>query len=32
MIIEKTGKSEAEVRESLEKTGDIAETIMELSS
>jgi nascent polypeptide-associated complex subunit alpha len=31
MIIEKTGKSEEEVKRSLEKTNDIAETIMELS-
>jgi alpha-NAC-related protein len=30
-IIEKTGKSESEVRKSLEKTGDLAETILELS-
>jgi nascent polypeptide-associated complex subunit alpha len=31
MVIEKTGKSESEVREALEKNnGDIAETIMEL--
>ena len=31
MIIEKTGASEKKVRESLDKTSDIAETIMELS-
>jgi len=31
MIIEKTGKSKEEVRESLQKTKDIAETILELS-
>jgi len=31
MIVEKTGKSEDDVIESLQKTNDIAETIMELS-
>jgi nascent polypeptide-associated complex subunit alpha len=31
-IIEKTGKSESEAREALEKTGDLAEAILELSS
>jgi len=30
-IIEKTGKSESEAREALEKTGDLAEAILELS-
>ena len=30
MIVEKTGKSEDDVIESLQKTNDIAETIMEL--
>lgn len=31
-IIEKTGKSEQEAREALEKTGDLAEAILDLSS
>ena len=31
MIVEKTGKNEEEVMDSLQKTNDIAETIMELS-
>jgi len=30
-IIEKTGKSESEARKALEKTGDLAEAILELS-
>lgn len=30
-VVEKTGKSEEEARESLEKTHDIAESILELS-
>lgn len=31
MIIEKTGCTEAQARESLEKTGDLTESILELS-
>ena len=31
LIMEKTGKSEAETRKTLERTKDIAEAIMELS-
>ena len=30
-IVEKTGKSEQEAKEALEKTGDLAEAILELS-
>lgn len=30
-IVEKTGKSKEQAKESLEKTGDLAESIMELS-
>lgn len=30
-IVEKTGSTEAQARESLEKTGDLAESILELS-
>jgi len=30
-VAEKTGKSEAEAKETLEKTGDLADAIMELS-
>ena len=32
MIMEKTGVSEAEAKKALEKTGDIADAILELSS
>lgn len=30
-VVEKTGKSEQEAKEALEKTGDLAEAIMQLS-